>query len=176
MRRRLEAPGTPTLFDLKSAHFALGCLCRLAQYTVYREIPEDKIKKEWTALATPLHQFPASSETIWSVDVVFSYLPSLFRIANTIGENDPLISHIRDLAKKWPLSGVRIHGIEWKEEDFAPVLSHGTLSGLHVDRIFERKDRTIAAFPSIRSLLDQAIGEHQKQLAPWLVDISSSSA
>ncbi|MAS96651.1 MAG: hypothetical protein CMO55_25965 [Verrucomicrobiales bacterium] len=64
LRRRLDAPGTPPLFDLKSAHFALGCLCRLAQYTVYREIPEDQIKKEWTALATPLHQFPSSSETI----------------------------------------------------------------------------------------------------------------
>lgn len=170
-RRRLEAPGTAPRFELPIAHSLSVALCRLAQFTVFREIPAETIDTEWNQLRpTLLKPSPSASET-WSADIALSYLPNLFLIARNVAENDPLIRPICDLAKHWPLSGIGISGIEWKEEDFLPILSHSSLSALLFDRIFERKDRTAASFPKIREQLETSVGGHAKLLAPWLADL-----
>lgn len=175
-KRRLQAPGDAPVFDLAPAHLALVCLCRLSQYTVFREIPKEQIEEEWEALSAQILRFPPDPERIWSVDVALSYLPGLFRIARNVAESDPMIEPIRELARRWPLSGIGIDNVKWSETDFAPLLAHPTLSGLLVDRIFEFRDRTAATFPSIRSLLDDAIGVYGKEFAPWLADIPVGTA
>ncbi len=171
--RRLHAPGIAPDFDPEMAHAAAGALCRLAQFTVFRELPADVITQEWSYAKRDLILINPTHSHIWSADVVLSFLPAIFRMANAVAEGDPLLVPIRELAKTWPLSGIGITDAGWTEEDFAPVLAHECLAGILIDRVFATKERTVAAFPTIHSRMKHAVGDFPKQLAPWLADIST---
>lgn len=101
---RVEMPANCPAFDEKVANWAGVSLFRACQFLYFRDIGNDEIA------ATFSKECPEATPSAkhYSVDVVFRFLPDLWRIAKTLSDNDLLTKYLRQWCFQWPVSSVGI--------------------------------------------------------------------
>ncbi|MCA9031173.1 MAG: hypothetical protein KDA69_12830 [Planctomycetaceae bacterium] len=107
---------------------------------------------------------PANPEAVYSVDLLFRFLPDLFRLAKAANAN-AVLEQLSVFANEWPLSSVGL-------EDVSPVALDGILSQpalrmLYVDRIIARQDASRIRDERVLELVQAAVGIHA-EFAPFL--------
>jgi hypothetical protein len=157
---RAEFPGAAPPLAPPVARWALEQFYRACQFAVYREAGAADI----AALAIPCPSAPAAARH-YSVDLVFRFLPDLFRLTKAAAEGDPLCDHVRRWAAEWPLSSVGIAGVN--PIDVSPVCEDRGLLQQYVDRVIARRDVSRLADARVRAAVRAALG-HFDDLAPPL--------
>jgi len=162
---RLETPGDAPGLDPEAARWAAVTLFRACQFVVHRDVPAEIVGRE-LSLACPSRRWPAVD---YSADLTLRFLPELFTFARSAAENDPLVSCLRDLARRWPLSSVGVPDLG--PVDVASFLDHPALRMLYADRILARGDAARLDNPDVRQAVEAAVGAHRElagKLAPLL--------
>ena len=127
-------PGAPPL-ELEAAYWALGQLYRACQFLVIRDVEEDMVRSELRGAFGG----DATASVHYSVDLCFSYLPSLHRLATRVAPKDALVEMIERLAGDWPLSSVGIESVSVSQGRYA-FLDVPCLRRLYVDRVLAAED------------------------------------
>ena len=165
---RLTLAAEPPPLDAGLAGAAARTLYRLCQCLAHRELmPDDMLVRE-----ERLPQHPRTAGDHYSADLALRFLPDIWRLAKEAAEGDPLVTTIRELAARWPLSSVGIPDLPALAID--GIAEHPALLALYVDRIIERRDRSRLGDPRIREAFLTAIGAH-RELAPELMNRDTAS-
>jgi hypothetical protein len=101
---------------------------------------------------------PRNPETHYAVDLGLSYLPSLFRRAERVAPDDPLLEALKQLASEWPLSSVGMPGVQPSGPATEEVLGAPFLHALYLDRILDLDDPSRLVDPRIRESARSALG------------------
>ena len=165
---RLSLAGEPPPLDIEIAGAAAQTLYRLCQCLVYRELMPDQT----LAQGDRLPDAPPTASAHYSADLVLRFLPDAWRLAKEAAEGDPLVTTIRELAARWPLSSVGISDLP--APDIDGIAEHPALLALYVDRVIERRDRSRLNDPRVRDALLTAMGAHH-DLAPGLLTKDSAA-
>ena len=165
---RLEFPGLTPELSLPAAYWAAGQFYRACEYAIFREVSVEEIK---SSLSTPCPSAEGAAQH-YSVDLVFRFLPDLYRIVRAASEDDPLCQHVRDWAEMWPLSSVGITGIVPRNVD--RVCGHAGLLALYVDRILAKNDTSRLADKRVSQAVRAALG-HFGELAPNVSRVIATS-
>lgn len=153
----LIAPG----FDPGAALWAAQYLYRAVQFILLRDQNEETI-----ALHLQAFTEEQSAEAVYSVDLVFRYLPDLFKLAKGLAPGDPLVNHLKQEGARWPFSSV---GIEIPQDtNDAVILSHASLRYEYADRIIRLQDRARLNKPELAELAKEALGEHASAFWPGI--------
>lgn len=162
---RAELGPEPPPLDVPSGVWGATLLYRLCQFLVGRHLGPDLIAE---ACADPCPT-PRGPATDWSVDLSLRHLPALHRMAAGFGMGDPLVDHLRRLARAWPLSSVGIPGLEgpWT---LNPFIEHRALGRLYADRIVNAGDRSRLGDARVDDLLSADLGGHP-ELAPGIAQL-----
>lgn len=164
----LEMPLTAPSFDAAPATWAAQYLYHAVQLIMIRDLDEEAIREH-------LKTFDGtkSSETIFSVDLVFRYLPDLFKLAKGLAPDDPLVKQLKTEALKWPFSSV---GIDLTEEiNESTILGHPSLRYAYMDRIIAMRDEKRLNKPELTELAREVLGEHAADLWPGLELIAQNA-
>ncbi len=154
---KLEMPANPPDFDPQAALWAAQYFYHATQLTLLRELGEDEIKKYLIPFAGE-----KNATSIYSVDLLFRYIPNLFNLAEGLSPEDVLVKYLNEIILKWPFSSV---GILLKEEaNISTILSHPSLRLTYIDRIIAQKDKKRTTNKEVFSLLNEALGNHQDTL------------
>jgi hypothetical protein len=159
VRPELAFDGPPAL-DVPVAAWALTILYRGCQSLVYRDIDADAVRD---ALSQPCPAAKPSPSVCYSADLAFRYLLDLLSLARGVAADDPLVTGLTELARRWPLSSVGVKGFE--SLDVSPFVGHPALLQLYVDRIIERGDRDRLTDPRVSDAIRAALGGYP-ELAP----------
>lgn len=146
-------------FSPPAALWAAEYFYRAVHLTVLRDLDEAAIRKwlrPYTAEAEP--------EAIYSVDLVFRYLPGLFGLAKGLAPRDLLVEILRETAVQWSFSTVGM-GLD-SEPDLTHILAHPALRAAYVDRIIRQKDQKRAADPHVAPLVREAMGGFAESIWP----------
>lgn len=157
---RLEFPGEAPPLDVDAARWALLRLYQACQFAVHRDAGAAEMAAAF-ANACPLAP-PASLH--YSVDLVFRFLPDLYRLTKSASAGDPLCEHLRQWAAAWPLSSVGIAGVN--PADLSAVCEHASLLRMYSDRVIARRDTSRLADPRVRSAVRAAIGHFDDLAEP----------
>jgi hypothetical protein len=153
-----EFPGAiPALAP--AARWATEQFYRACQFTVYRDAGVEKIA---AALSQPCPAAPAATRHV-SVDLVFCFLPDLYRLAHAASPGDPLCERLRTWAAEWPLSSIGMADVNPPHID--DVLEHAGLRTRYVDRIIARRDRSRLSEPRVRQAVLAALGNYRELAA-----------
>jgi hypothetical protein len=151
----LDAPP----FCAASALWAAGLFYHLCQFTVCRDIGEDRI----TAVCGVAAPAPRGPEVDWSADLTLRHLPKLFQLARHLSNADPLLRSMKQIAAAWPLSSVGIAGLADLRLD--SFWGDPALRRLYADRIFSAGDTTRLGETRVDDLVRADLGVHSG-LAP----------
>jgi hypothetical protein len=151
-----EAPA----LDAAVASWALTILYRGCQSLVYRDIDADAVRD---ALSQPCPAAEPSPSVCYSADLAFRYLPDLLALARGVAADDPLVTGLTELARRWPLSSVGVKGLEGP--DVSSFVGDPALLQLYVDRIIERADQSRLTDPRVNEAVRTALGGYP-ELAP----------
>jgi hypothetical protein len=176
---RLEFPGeAPPLLEA-TARRAVDRFYRACQLTVYRDVDAATVAELFAepvqaaaagsaparTTARPVH---ASTADHYAVDLVFRFLPDLYRLAYRTSAADPLCEGLRKWAAEWPLSSVGMSSIDpaaVNPADLSTVCEDGGLLRLYADRIIARGDVARLADSRVRTAVRTAIGFYD-ELSP----------
>ena len=157
---RLHLAGTPPALHLPALTWAVGQFYRASQCFAHRHLGEEVVSRDLAENApVPSGGPPASLVPIlYSVDLVFRFLPDLYRLAKAASEGDPLGQVLLRWGREWPLSsvGMPLESIGSIE----PIVHDPCLRSLYVDRIVSAGDRSRLADPRIREAIRVAGGAH----------------
>jgi hypothetical protein len=162
---RLSLAGEPPPLDVGVAGAAAQTLYRLCQCLVHREF----MPQETLAQADRLPDAPRTPGDHYSADLTFRFLPDVWRLTKEAAEGDPLVTTVRQLAGRWPLSSVGMPDLPAPAID--GIAEHPALLALYVDRIIQRRDRSRLSDPRLREAFLAAIGAH-RELAPELMNLA----
>ena len=101
-----------------------------------------------------------------SVDLVMRFLPDAVRLARSAASEDPLVTRLLELGRRWPLSSVGIAGLG--EVDAGPIFEHPVVARVYIDRIIASGDRTRMNDPRAREGVRAAVGGFAGELAGGL--------
>lgn len=146
-------------FSGAAAHWAARLLYQLCQFTVCRDISEERIIG---VCSTPCPE-PRGPEADWSADLVLRHLPRLFQLARHLSNADPLLRQMKLIAAAWPLSSVGIPGVEHLQLN--SFIEHPALRRLYADRILASGDPCRLGDPRLDDLLRADLGVH-REIAP----------
>lgn len=149
---RLEMPGTAPAFIATAGRWAGTRFFRACQFLVYRDIGEKTVDEE---LGVPIGE-PVSPDVHYCVDLVFRFLPDVTKFASSAAERDPLLDHLNDWARQWPLSSVGMSGIE--NVDIAGFENNVSLMRLYADRIIAKSDTSRLSDGAVRNAVGRALG------------------
>lgn len=157
---RLELPREIPSLDISLAERAAVLFYRACQFVVLRNAPPQQLDEE----LNEIQNFPNTPESHYAVDLVFRFLPDLFRLSKSMMENDPLLKHLNDWANRWPLSSVGIKeiAVPFPIEGFVDCPG---LLRLYCDRILARNDVSRLDDPRVRTLVEASWGMYP-ELAP----------
>lgn len=151
---RSELAGDPPTFVPRAAAWATLQFYRACQFSVSRDVPPDVVLKELSG------EYPgrADPDTCYSVDLIFRFLPDLYRIVNRLAPEDVLLTVVRNWAHRWPLSSVGIR----LEQDFSidDWADSFALLRLYCDRITAEDAADRVRDPRVRRLLQADLGLH----------------
>ncbi len=148
---RRELPATPPVFVPQAARWAAVRFFRAAQLAVYREYDQGTCERE---LGERLG-VPPSPGVHYSVDLVLHYLPDLVKLVH---RDDPLMAHLRQWAREWPLSSVGIPDVG--EVSTGGFAQDDCLIRVYADRILIHTDESRLACPAARRAVRCAVGYH----------------
>jgi hypothetical protein len=148
-------------FSAEAALWSARLFYQLCQFVALRDIGEDKISAA-CGVACPVPRCPS---TDWSVDLVMRNLPRLFQIARNLSNADPLVEHLKRLARTWPLSSVGIPSLG--ELSLDTFIGHPGLRRLYADRVQAANDASRLGDARVDDVLRADIGIH-RDLAPFL--------
>ena len=97
---RLEMPLEMPSFSVPDVQLAAFVFFRACQFTVSRDAPPELIDAEFESLS----KLSDTPQTHYSVDLIFRFLPDLFRLSQSAMEGDPLVQHLHVWAIRWPVS------------------------------------------------------------------------
>jgi hypothetical protein len=149
----------PPQFSPDAALWAAQLIYDLSQFTVCRDIGEERVK---AACKIPCPG-PVGPEAHWSADLTLRHLPRLFQFARHLSNGDPLVQQMKIIATAWPLSSVGITGLEGVHID--PFIGHPALRRLYADRIVSTGDTSRLGDPRVDDLLRADLGLY-RDLAP----------
>jgi hypothetical protein len=167
---RAELAGDGPELSLQVAAWALRLLESGSRFLVHRAYDEADISAAMT-LPCPHNPDPSAC---WSADLFLRHLPDLIRLARGLAADDPLVTHLLEIARRWPLSSV---GIEWTpdhEPDVRPFAGDAALLQLYVDRIISRGDKARLLSPVVRAAVRQSLGDYAADLAPEIAKALAS--
>lgn len=149
----LEMHGTAPAFSEHAAIWAAQYFYQAVQLTILRDAGEGRIKETLNSFEGDIN--PAE---IYSVDLIFRYLPALFDLAKGLSPADILVTILERTAVDWPFSSV---GIEINNfSNVKIILSDSSLTYTYTDRIIQHKDLKRAADPIVAEYIRQALGTH----------------
>ncbi|MFO1007295.1 MAG: hypothetical protein U0929_15145 [Planctomycetaceae bacterium] len=166
LQTREHWPAAPPDVDRRALTWATHQFFTAAQLTVYRQLGPVEIERR---LEPEFSVRNDDASMAYSVDVVFRYLPDLFRIVKGMNPDDPLLAVLRRWGERWPLSSVGIVGLS--EINIEPILTNRCLSLMYVDRIVEAEATDRLDHPQVRELVREAIGafpELSPNLYRWM--------
>jgi hypothetical protein len=142
-----------------AVHFYFAC-----QLAIRRELTLDT----FATIADPPPPDGGSPSVHYSVDLVFRFLPGLYRLARTAAHRDPLLEVLRYWGRAWPLSSVGMENVELTVG--GAIIDCPCLSTLYVDRILDAGDASRLSDPRILQGARNAVGAHPA-LARGLEDL-----
>ncbi|MBM4077860.1 MAG: hypothetical protein FJ267_19700 [Planctomycetes bacterium] len=95
---------------------------------------------------------------VYSVDLVFRFLPDLVRIVKGMNSSDPLLERLKEWGRQWPLSSVSIPDLLVTEIE--PILADRCLSQLYADRIIESGSTDRLNDPRVREMIRGQFGAY----------------
>ena len=151
---RAELAGEAPEFIPKAAAWAAVQLYRACQLSVSREVPPE-IVVQALSIQCPSTAGPS---VCYSVDLVFRFLPDLYRLACQHAPEDIICGEIRKWAHLWPLSSVGVR----LEQDFsiAPFADSLALFRLYCDRVAAENAADRARDPRVKAKLQSDLGIH----------------
>jgi len=156
----MNLAGTAPAFSLPAAKWAALLLYRACQFVVCRDVDSKVIEVALEEKCPEAH----SPETDYSVDLLFRYLPDVFRMTRALASGDPLLQTLLKLAREWPLSSVGIPDVGPIEA--SSFIGHPTLRQLYADRIILRADTARLGDPIVDSALREALGAYPELCKP----------
>lgn len=166
---RLSLPGEPPTLRVEAAEWAADQFYFASQFTVFRNAGPDAIAERLEvepSAGIDLGQADRAA-VAYSVDLVFRFLTNLMDFAKSASMDDPLVSHLLEWAKRWPLSSVGIADVgDVAIDEFAQSPS---LMQLYADRIIATKHAARLANPAAREIVAASLGLHA-QLSPQIHD------
>lgn len=153
---RAELAGDPPTFLPHAAAWATLQFYRACQFSVSRDVPPKIVLKELS------REYPGKDDldTFYSVDLIFRFLPDLYRIVNRLAPEDVLLGVLRTWAHRWPLSSVGIR----LEQEFSIEAWAGSfaLLRLYCDRITAEDATDRVRDTRVRRLLQADLGLHHE--------------
>ena len=150
--QRNELAFTAPELSLAAAEWAAVRFYRGCQALICREVSPQDLRRFF---AEPCPE-PASAATVYSVDLIFRFLPDLVKLAQQVERGDPLVVELLQLARMWPLSSVGL--AEVGEVEAAPILAHPSLRQLYTDRILAANDLARLRDPAVRRAVQSSLG------------------
>ena len=158
---RAEFPGQAPSFEAAVARWAAEQFYRAAQFFVFRDLSGDALRSALSA-ACPLAD---GASQHYSVDLVFRFLPDLYRQARLLSHADPLCEKLSAWARDWPLSSIGI-ALD-PPADVTCLTVHEGLWRQYIDRVVALKDWTRLKDARVRQQLRADMGFFA-ELAPDL--------
>lgn len=147
---RQERAGEVPRLELAAACWAAELTYRICQFVAYPELGPAVMAEVFRTLC-PQAPDPGVA---YSVDLTLRFLPDLSGLARGRSAGDPLLAHLRELGRAWPLSSV---GMDLPPPfDISMFVDHPALRTLYVDRIVVRGDRSRRADPHLSPWLELA--------------------
>ena len=159
---REHRPLTPPGVDRSALKGAIRHFHGAAQLAVFRQLGPEEVAKR---LGDDFVGESDAAGAMYSVDLVFRFLPDLVRIVKGMNPEDPLLAQLRKWVERWPLSSVGIPGLALS--GLEPLLANRCLSMLYVDRIVEADAVDRLHDPRVQELVRGAIGAYP-DLSPKL--------
>jgi hypothetical protein len=186
---RLEFPGEAPALVPATAERAAELFYRACQFTVYRDVDAQTVA---TLFAEPVHDSAgggpakpahqarrATAADHYTVDLIFRFLPELYRLAHRTSGADPLCDGLRLWAGRWPLSSVGMSSIGMvgvNPDDLATVCEDGGLLRQYADRVIARRDVSRLADPRVRAAVQSALGYYDDLCSPLAKAIKAYAA
>lgn len=149
----LEMPGTAPLFAENAALWAAEYFYKAVQLTIIRDAGEEIIQEKLSP-----YNGDTSPTEIYSVDLIFRYLPALFDLAKGLSPADILVTTLKSTATDWPFSSLGIEIIDFSNTK--TIVSDSSLAHAYADRIIQHKDLSRAGDPMIAKYVHEALGAH----------------
>ena len=158
LARRQSWPGDLPDFDVEAARWG----CRVA--VLAARLLSDRLR-EPLALANLMENGPEGRGLgiHYSVDLVLSILPDLWRLASQRMAEDPLLRLLEELARQWPLSGVGVPREDPQLEDLAALRDSGGLWTVFIDRIIALRKCEWARLEEVRRAVSNALGPDRRK-------------
>jgi len=156
---KLELPYQAPEFLAVASIWGANYLYRTIQCTVIRELEEEKVKE-----LLPKYEGEKTASAIYSVDLVFRYLPDLLNLAKGISPDDILVKELKTTAHEWCFSTV---GIELDETiRLDEILDNPCLRMVYVERILKANDLKRMNDDRLLVIANEILGTHTNILAP----------
>ncbi|MEZ6057554.1 MAG: hypothetical protein R3C01_12705 [Planctomycetaceae bacterium] len=130
----------PPAVSVDCLAWAIRQMYGAAQLAVFRQLGAEEIPRRFNDTCP---ENPVTATTVYSVDLVFRFLPDVVRIVKAMNPDDPLLHRLLEWGSQWPLSSVGISGVTATEIE--PILGDRCLSMMYADRIIrtEATDRLL---------------------------------
>lgn len=165
-----DLPGPPLPYHAAGAEWGAVRLVRAACFLGYRDIEPEEIPKGLPGTPLPDAELP---EAHFSADLALRHWADLFRMAQALSEDDPLVAAMKELAKTTPLAAP---GMEVVLPEDSPVFRHPGLCQLLAERAYARKDRVLLNQPRIASLVRAKLGAYVTELGSGLLSSPQSES
>ena len=152
---KLEMAYDAPVFSAESALWAAKYFYHAVQLIVIRDADE-------TVIQSKLQEFEAerTPAAIYSADLIFRYLPSLFSLAKGLSPSDPLVKELQRTVCVWVLSAP---GIDLEQTINIEEVSHNYfLWQVFIDRVIECKNKRLIENPKVAEGVSIALGKHSK--------------
>jgi hypothetical protein len=147
---RHQLAGEVPALEVAAACWAAELCYRACQFAAYPELGREVMAD---VFRTPCPQAPGPA-VAYSVDLMLRFLPDIGTLARGRSPADPLLAHLRELGRAWPLSSV---GMDVSPPfDISTFIDHPALRTLYVDRVVARGDRARRADPRLHPWLELA--------------------
>lgn len=157
---RLELAGDVPALDLAAAGWAVGQFYRACQLLVCRDVSAEVVT-EVLGAPCPGARGPAM---MFSVDLVFRFLPDLYDRARRLAPGDALVTALGAWARDWPLSspGVALE----TPPPLEGLAECPALWRLHLDRVAARHAEDRWRDPSVAAQLRADLGAFSELNVP----------
>lgn len=143
-----------------------GWACRVVALAA--RLLGDRLREAETLQAL-LEEGPDGDEPAvhYSVDLLLAVLPDLWRLGSRRSSDDPLLAVLRDLATRWPLSGIGIPRDSYPEDVLRPLQASGGLWTVFLDRVIADGKSGWLALEDVRCAVSNALGPERRDLPKY---------
>lgn len=161
---KLEMAHRAPVFSAASALWAAKYLYYAVQLTVIRDAEETVIQNKLQEL-----EIVQTPDIMYSVDLIFRYLPALFSLAKGLSPSDPLVKQLQETVSKWPLSAP---GIDLEQAiNIGEISDDDFLWQVFIDRVIEFKNNKLIENQKVAEGVSIALGKYSKVFWPQFEDI-----